>query len=299
MLGKVISPKEFREAFPNQKCYKLTNESENHYGFQYKTGLNVDNNEFNPSGECSKGGLYFFKEDQLIYYKSLVENIKWIREVVTFPKDAKIYVEPNKFKADKFILGELKEFNENKYITYEQWLNAVTNDRFDLGFVPKELRTEEICKIAVIQNGSRLFYVPEKSQTEEICKFSVKKDGSSLVFVSDSLKTYEICKIAVSNYGWALQVVPDSLKTPELCKIAVTENGMALKYVPKMAEEFYDLCKIAVTENGMALEYVPESLKTEEICEIAVTQCGYAINWVPKESKVFEKYNEKMSCNIM
>jgi hypothetical protein len=119
MLYTVISPKEFREAFPNQKCYKLTNELENHNGFQYKTGLNIDINEFNPSGECNKGGLYFFRADQLVYYKSFTTYIKWIREV-TFPEDAKIYVEFNGFKADKFILGEREEFSETKYITYEQ-----------------------------------------------------------------------------------------------------------------------------------------------------------------------------------
>ena len=32
--------------------YKILNESENHQGLQYKTGLNIDPKPFNPSGDC-------------------------------------------------------------------------------------------------------------------------------------------------------------------------------------------------------------------------------------------------------
>jgi len=41
------------------KYYKLLNKTENHYDFQYHDGLNVDTNKFNPTGTCTKGGLYF------------------------------------------------------------------------------------------------------------------------------------------------------------------------------------------------------------------------------------------------
>ena len=43
--------------------YKILNKKENHYGLQYQTGLNEDILEFNPSGDCTSGGIYFTRED--------------------------------------------------------------------------------------------------------------------------------------------------------------------------------------------------------------------------------------------
>ena len=86
------------------------NEDENHRGFQYKTGDNIDTNEFNPKGSCEKGGLYFFDEAQLINYSSYTDNCVWIREVTFFP-DSRIYCEEGKYKTDKFILGERQSFH--------------------------------------------------------------------------------------------------------------------------------------------------------------------------------------------
>jgi hypothetical protein len=250
MLYKVISPQEFREAFPNQKCYKLTNELENHYGFQYKTGLNVDTNPFNPTGDSKEGGLYFFKEDQLIYYKKYTNSIEWIREVVSFPEDAKIYVEENKFKADKFILGEREEFNENKF--------------------PMNLLTPELCEIAVSKYGETLKFVPIELRTPKLCKIAVSKSSWVLQYVPDSLKTEEMCKIALKNYGYALRYVPENLQTEEICKIAVNQNGRSLKHVSQNLLTL-ELCKIAVSKDGRSLLCIPNSLKTPELCKIAAS----------------------------
>ena len=41
------------------KYYKITNKEENHNGFQYKDGLNIDTIEFDPNGSCRPGGLYY------------------------------------------------------------------------------------------------------------------------------------------------------------------------------------------------------------------------------------------------
>ena len=89
--------------------YKILNEEECHYGLQYKTGLNIDPIEFNPSGDCQPGGIYFAKENILAF----LHVGHWIRKV-TIPEDAQIYEnpgEPKKWKADKIILGEREEIN--------------------------------------------------------------------------------------------------------------------------------------------------------------------------------------------
>lgn len=89
--------------------YKITNEKENHNGLQYKTGLNVDILPFNPSGDCKLGGIYFAREDILAF----LEYGPWIRKVF-IPKGANVYENPGlpeKWKADKVILGEREEIN--------------------------------------------------------------------------------------------------------------------------------------------------------------------------------------------
>ena len=45
--------------------YKITNETENHYGYQYKDGLNVLEEPFNEKPVCRKGGLYFTEYDKI------------------------------------------------------------------------------------------------------------------------------------------------------------------------------------------------------------------------------------------
>ncbi len=69
----------FKEKFP-QQMIKLTNRLENHNGFQFKTGLNVDFIPFNPKVECQPGGIYFcsienifkwlnYSNSEMIYYR--------------------------------------------------------------------------------------------------------------------------------------------------------------------------------------------------------------------------------------
>jgi hypothetical protein len=151
-----------------------------------------------------------------------------------------------------------------------------------LHYVPDDLRTEELWRIAVAQDGEALEYVPEHLRTDEFCRFAVAQDGGALVHVPKKLRTDEMCRIAVAQNGWALDYVPEALRTEEMCRIAVAQNGWALRDVPqKLCTE--EMCRIAVAQDGLAFEYVPWSLRTEEMCRIAVAQNGQALVHVPKE----------------
>ena len=56
-----------------------------------------------------------------------------------------------------------------------------------------ELRTDEICKLSVQQNGLSLQYV--KEQTSEICKLAVQQNGYALQYVKEEFKTQELLKL--------------------------------------------------------------------------------------------------------
>ena len=84
--------------------YKITNEKEVHRGIHYKTGLNIDIQPFNPSGNGTKGGIYFAREDILAF----LWHGPWIRKVI-LPEGEQVYNNPGKpkmCKAHRVILGE-------------------------------------------------------------------------------------------------------------------------------------------------------------------------------------------------
>ena len=58
-IGTVLSGKKFNRKFPRRQFIKLTNYDERHNGYQFKDGLNVNTEPFNPSGSCRYGGIYF------------------------------------------------------------------------------------------------------------------------------------------------------------------------------------------------------------------------------------------------
>ena len=202
--------------------FKLTNQRELHNDFQYTTGLNTDHLSFDPTGECSPGGLYFFDQTQLKYFFQYTNGIKYIRKV-TFPKDAQIYCEEHKYKCHQLILGERKEFYLDEYLPREEVLAVVQQYPEALKYV--KVQTEEMCLAAVQKHAWALKYV--LNQTPEICLAAVHKNGWDLEYVKE--QTPGICLVAVQQYGLALEYVKE--QTPEICLAAVKQYPKALEYV--------------------------------------------------------------------
>src|SRR5579871_2934235 len=95
---------EFNRKYAGKTFVKLTNERENHNGFQFRDGLNVDSLQFNPHGECRPGGIYFCLETELPRWLHYNEKTMVYCREVTIPNHAKVYDEGDKFKADRLIL---------------------------------------------------------------------------------------------------------------------------------------------------------------------------------------------------
>ncbi|MCK9568562.1 ankyrin repeat domain-containing protein [Candidatus Pacearchaeota archaeon] len=86
--------------------YKLTNKSEVHYGLRLVDGLNVDPWQWNPSGRCQEGGIYFVSSEILACLSYPEGGAYWIR-TVTLPEGEPVWTEdgPVKYKAHRLILG--------------------------------------------------------------------------------------------------------------------------------------------------------------------------------------------------
>jgi len=238
-----ISGTEFKKLYPNTTFYKLTNTSENHHNFQFKDGLNIDINTFDPS-LCCNGGLYFTELNNIGHWITYTD-IRYIREV-EIVDDSLVCIEKRKFKTNKFILKErilLKDFVFWNY--------------------------DDFCLAAVKQNGDALQLV--KNQTEEICLAAVKRNGYALKYVHD--QTEEICLAAVTQNGYALGLIKN--QTKEICLAAVEQFGYALEYVHNQTEE---ICLAAVKQNGNALLYVKN--QTKEICTAAINKNPGAYKYI-------------------
>lgn len=212
----------FKKLLGDTKLYRFTNLGEVHHKFHYKTGLNKDNMEFNPSGSCKSGGIYFCDETELIKYLESYEenNFVWIREV-EIPDDARVYVDHLKYKTNQIILKKRMHLDD--------------------------FRIKNITMMDLIVNARLLKFI--ENQTEELCKIMMRTNPFALEFVRN--QTEEMCEIAIRIYPFVLKFVKN--QTDKLCKIAIIINPLALKCVKNQTEE---LCRMAIMENPLANKFV-------------------------------------------
>ena len=114
-IGITLSGSEFNRIYKDTIFLKLTNETENHNGFQFMDGLNIDSVSFDPTGECKPGGIYFTKECEAWRWLNYNSKVMIYMRIVTIPNDANVYIEDMKFKADKIILESKQRISQKIY----------------------------------------------------------------------------------------------------------------------------------------------------------------------------------------
>jgi hypothetical protein len=133
----------------------------------------------------------------------ITDEVK-LNDIIDFDFDSELtigfyfeyYVYEGKF-GDDFKLPDTS--------THDKCKTLIEKSPFNIIFINNEMMTDELCKLAVRQNGYSLNYV--KNQTEEICKFAVRQTGYALEFVKE--QTEELCKLAVLQTGYALEFVKE------------------------------------------------------------------------------------------
>ena len=100
--------------------YKITNENENHHGFQYVDGLNILLDDFNddPNQSRCKGGFYF--TDAANIFKYLCYGI-YLREITlpaSDPNFRMVKVGKYKWRANMIILGKRYELSNVDTLKY-------------------------------------------------------------------------------------------------------------------------------------------------------------------------------------
>ena len=215
-LYQIISPKKLKHL----KLHKVIKRDGKHYLHTYFEGENVYKIPFNPTGTCKPGGMYFTDYLNIPLY---ADTYGTLIADVTFPEDAKIYVETNKFKADKIIISNIrpleKFFSDFNYPN----LHAVKLNGKILKYFKEQ--TEKICLEAVKQAQDILKYI--EKQNKEICLEAVREDGYNLRHVEN--QTEEICIEAVKQNGYVLKFVKN--QTPKIYLEAVKQNPLAERHI--------------------------------------------------------------------
>lgn len=140
--------------------FKVTNELENHNGYQYRDGLNELDGEFNSEGSCVPGGLYFTNADNI---KKFFNYGCYIR-IVRIPTDAQMIQDPDKnlvkFRADKIVLGDRYDITDFRVIN-------VLSKNFKKKYCKKKCKNSTICDYCINNIG---FLMKMMYATNEILK---------------------------------------------------------------------------------------------------------------------------------
>ena len=128
-----------------------------------------------------------------------------------------------------------------------------------------EVVTEEICIIAVKQNGLLLKVIQIPYRTKSVCQFAVTNNPYALEFVPIEHKTNYIILLAIGKNGHTIQFVENQIDSFSL--IAVRNQPNALRYIKNQTEE---ICMTALEKDILAFEYINN--KTPELCFYAVNK---------------------------
>lgn len=167
------------------------------------------------------------------------------------------------------------DFNGLEKLYVNNIINKTNStDWWKFSSMPKIEQTFEDAFVAVYNYPYDLQYVRENLKTYDLCLMAVSRIGTALEFVPEELKTDEMYRAAIQSTGMALKYVTE--QTPELCLMAVQKDGQALDYVKQQTLE---ICIAAVKKDYEALEFVNEELMTHNLFMIAYEQNPEAVKY--------------------
>ena len=167
---KEMTGKEFNKIFGGKKYLKFTNKDENHYGFQFRDGLNEDTEVFFPHGECKGGGIYFTEKEHMYTWLTSWYH-KFVREV-TIPDDARVYVEREKFKADKIILSKASAIDDNEEVK-----------KYFTNYNECNFSDKKQCEAIIRKNGLFLDNIPSNRESFRLDVLAVRQNKEAIIYV--------------------------------------------------------------------------------------------------------------------
>jgi len=170
------------------------------------------------------------------------------------------------------------------YLNKYNHLYRINQSPYNITLIPEQDLNDEICLIAVNENGLLLNYIFESKRTPLVCFTAVNQNGKSIQYVPKQFLSEELYCTAVKSNAFSIQFVPKDLQTEELYLIAVNKSGLSLEYIHE-SKRTKLVCCTAVKQNGQSIKYVPTDLQIEELCLIAVNQHGLNLNLIDETKR--------------
>lgn len=165
----------------------------------------------------------------------------------------------------------------------DSYAEKVKRDGSELGYVPSEFVTFEMCLDAVRSSGQAIHHVPKRFLTEEMYVEAAKNDYNVLRWIPPESQTDRVRMAAIASSPHAFGHMSPADVTPAVCVELVGHDGMLIADVPASmrTREVVD----AAMENTplFAIEqYVPAEL-VASLTDAGVETVGpYAI-WMKKK----------------
>lgn len=266
---------------------KITNLEENHNGFQFKNGINVDHLDFDPTEACKKGGIYFCQLSNIFEWINYGKIKGHYIRTVTVDFNEDIYVEYNKFKAKKIHLENRVLISEyiNNYVSFELCMKEI--------WYKNENVYEHIPDIIYLEmikcNNGSLQSIPEYKMTELLCLEAVKNNGLELQFVPTHLKTSIICSEALKQNKNAKKYIDHEdiklIQNQSIQKEPLSEYSLLF---PKILKK--DILNNVISNKKISTQHKIINLENDYI----PNECT---NLIEKESDL-DKPNKKKLVNI-
>ncbi len=182
----------------------------------------------------------------------------------------------------------------DEFINYDLCLKAIENNDGAICSIKPHLLTKEeyykLCLYSVTENGWNMKFIPKYIQTQELCDAAIKSICWGLKYCLNKFKTYENCFSAIKRNGQILEYVPNKFINKEMCIAAVKSRFPCLEFIPK---EFmsHEMCYEAVKAIGENIKNVPDEFMSSELAWLAITSpdqhdtslrmCGSNIQYIP------------------
>jgi hypothetical protein len=161
----------------------------------------------------------------------------------------------------------------DEFINYALCEKAVKNHDGAISSIRPHLLTPDeyykLCLISVTENGWNMKYIPKRVQTQELCDAAIKSICWALEYCLDRYKTYDNCYSAVERNGQIIEYVPKHFIDSSLCLAASKSRYPCLHLIPK---EFItkEICYEAVKGNGENVKGVPDPYMSTELAMLSI-----------------------------
>ena len=162
---------------------------------------------------------------------------------------------------------------KDEFITYELCKTAIQNHDGAICSIKPHLLTKaeyyNLCLQSVTENGWNMKYIPKEVQTQELVDAAIKSICWAIQYCLDKYKTYDNCLSAVRRNGQTMEYVPSHFIDKQMCELSAKSRYPCLNHIPK---EFLtqEVCEMAVRADGENVKYVPDEFMSIDMAWLAI-----------------------------